>query len=129
MIYMEEKSLPLSQGKIKQTNEKWNFISKKKFVKILFEKRFNFDVWIELVQFYMENKGQLKEKNGDEIRLIYPLNCADPTTERWFHGHLSGREAEKVNFYWIDGSGDWRIKRFKFYSVYFTLDWRQFWFY
>ena len=21
---------------------------------------------------------------------------SDPTTERWFHGHLSGREAEKV---------------------------------
>jgi len=50
----------------------------------------------ELVQFYMENHGQLKEKNGEEISLVYPLNCADPTTERWFHGHLSGREAEKV---------------------------------
>jgi len=44
----------------------------------------------------MENHGQLKEKNGEEISLVYPLNCADPTTERWFHGHLSGREAEKV---------------------------------
>eukprot|EP00090_Calanus_glacialis_P004779 TRINITY_DN13583_c0_g1_i1.p1 TRINITY_DN13583_c0_g1~~TRINITY_DN13583_c0_g1_i1.p1 ORF type:complete len:630 (+),score=190.51 TRINITY_DN13583_c0_g1_i1:132-2021(+) len=50
----------------------------------------------ELVQFYMENQGQLREKNGEEIQLIFPLNCADPTTERWFHGHLSGREAEKV---------------------------------
>jgi len=50
----------------------------------------------ELVQFYTENQGQLREKNGEEIQLIYPLNCADPTTERWFHGHLSGREAEKV---------------------------------
>jgi len=50
----------------------------------------------ELVQFYMENLGQLKEKNGEEICLKYPLNCADPTTERWFHGHLSGKEAEKV---------------------------------
>jgi len=50
----------------------------------------------ELVQFYMENMGQLREKNGEEIQLIYPLNCADPTTERWFHGHLTGREAEKV---------------------------------
>jgi len=50
----------------------------------------------ELVQFYTENQGQLREKNGEEIQLVFPLNCADPTTERWFHGHLSGREAEKV---------------------------------
>jgi len=50
----------------------------------------------ELVLFYQENKGQLKEKSGEEIQLIFPLNCADPTTERWFHGHLTGREAEKV---------------------------------
>ena len=50
----------------------------------------------ELVLFYQENKGQLREKSGEEIQLIYPLNCADPTTERWFHGHLTGREAEKV---------------------------------
>lgn len=98
----------------------------------------------ELVQFYMEHHGQLKEKNGDVIELKYPLNCADPTSERWlslsthpsqffdcsllfswwlrfhksplfffffykklaciltchsarwFHGHLSGREAEKL---------------------------------
>ena len=26
----------------------------------------------------------------------YPLHCADPTTERWFHGHLAGKEAEKL---------------------------------
>lgn len=36
----------------------------------------------ELVQFYMENQGQLREKNGEVIELKYPLNCADPTTER-----------------------------------------------
>ena len=37
----------------------------------------------ELVQFYMENHGQLKERNSDDtIELKYPLNCADPTTER-----------------------------------------------
>ncbi|XP_076047900.1 tyrosine-protein phosphatase non-receptor type 11-like isoform X2 [Oratosquilla oratoria] len=50
----------------------------------------------ELVQYYMENQGQLKEKNGEIIELKFPLNCADPTTERWFHGHLSGREAENL---------------------------------
>ncbi|XP_043465171.1 tyrosine-protein phosphatase corkscrew-like isoform X1 [Leptopilina heterotoma] len=50
----------------------------------------------ELVQFYMENDGQLREKNGEVIELKYPLNCADPTTERWFHGHLSAKEAERL---------------------------------
>uniref|UniRef100_A0A6A7G379 protein-tyrosine-phosphatase n=1 Tax=Hirondellea gigas TaxID=1518452 RepID=A0A6A7G379_9CRUS len=50
----------------------------------------------ELVQFYMENQGQLKEKNGDVIELKFPLNCADPTTERWFHGQLSGKDAERM---------------------------------
>ncbi|XP_044577715.1 tyrosine-protein phosphatase corkscrew isoform X3 [Cotesia glomerata] len=50
----------------------------------------------ELVQYYMENGGQLREKNGEVIELKYPLNCADPTTERWFHGHLSAKEAERL---------------------------------
>ncbi|KAL0129795.1 hypothetical protein PUN28_001802 [Cardiocondyla obscurior] len=50
----------------------------------------------ELVQFYMENGGQLREKNGEIIELRFPLNCADPTTERWFHGHLSAKEAERL---------------------------------
>ncbi|CAM1308650.1 PTPN11 (predicted) [Pycnogonum litorale] len=50
----------------------------------------------ELVQYYMENQGQLREKNGEIIELRYPLHCADPTTERWFHGHMSGKEAEKL---------------------------------
>ncbi|XP_077260377.1 tyrosine-protein phosphatase non-receptor type 11 isoform X6 [Temnothorax americanus] len=50
----------------------------------------------ELVQFYMENGGQLREKNGEIIELKIPLNCADPTTERWFHGHLSAKEAERL---------------------------------
>jgi tyrosine-protein phosphatase non-receptor type 11 len=50
----------------------------------------------ELVQYYMEAQGQLREKHGEVIHLRFPLNCADPTTERWFHGHLSGREAEQM---------------------------------
>lgn len=37
----------------------------------------------ELVQYYMENQGQLKERNGVVIELKYPLNSEDPTTERW----------------------------------------------
>uniref|UniRef100_A0A8D8CRM6 protein-tyrosine-phosphatase n=1 Tax=Culex pipiens TaxID=7175 RepID=A0A8D8CRM6_CULPI len=50
----------------------------------------------ELVQYYMENGGQLKEKNGQIIELKQPLICAEPTTERWFHGNLSGKEAERL---------------------------------
>ena len=44
----------------------------------------------------MENRGTLKQKSGDAIDLVYPLNSDDPTTERWFHGHISGKEAEKM---------------------------------
>lgn len=37
----------------------------------------------ELVQFYMENQGQLREKNGGEIiELKFPFSCGDPLTER-----------------------------------------------
>uniref|UniRef100_A0A182XWZ7 protein-tyrosine-phosphatase n=7 Tax=Cellia TaxID=44534 RepID=A0A182XWZ7_ANOST len=36
----------------------------------------------ELVQYYMENGDQLKEKNGQIIELKQPLICAEPTTER-----------------------------------------------
>ncbi|XP_013186983.2 tyrosine-protein phosphatase non-receptor type 11 [Amyelois transitella] len=50
----------------------------------------------ELVQYYMDNQGQLREKNGSVIRLKTPLNCADPTTERWYHGQLTAKEAEKI---------------------------------
>ena len=36
----------------------------------------------ELVNFYIEHEGQLREKDGDVIFLKYPLECADPTNER-----------------------------------------------
>ncbi|KAG7477567.1 hypothetical protein MATL_G00071040 [Megalops atlanticus] len=50
----------------------------------------------ELVQYYTEQQDLLRERNGDVIELKYPLNCKDPTSERWYHGHLSGRDAEKM---------------------------------
>ncbi|XP_075972361.1 protein tyrosine phosphatase non-receptor type corkscrew [Anticarsia gemmatalis] len=50
----------------------------------------------ELVQYYMDNQCQLREKNGNIIRLKTPLNCADPTTERWYHGQLTAKEAERI---------------------------------
>jgi len=50
----------------------------------------------ELIQYYMENGDQLREKNGQVIELKQPLVCAEPTTERWFHVGLSGVDAEKI---------------------------------
>uniref|UniRef100_A0AAQ4Q2P4 protein-tyrosine-phosphatase n=1 Tax=Gasterosteus aculeatus aculeatus TaxID=481459 RepID=A0AAQ4Q2P4_GASAC len=50
----------------------------------------------ELVQYYTEQQDLLRERNGHVIELKYPLNCQDPTSERWYHGHLSGRDAEKL---------------------------------
>ena len=44
----------------------------------------------ELVQYYMENTGQLREKNGEIIELRYPYSCKEETRERWFHGSISG---------------------------------------
>ena len=37
----------------------------------------------ELVQFYTEQHDLLRERNGDVIELKYPLNCQDPTSERY----------------------------------------------
>jgi tyrosine-protein phosphatase non-receptor type 11 len=37
----------------------------------------------ELIQYYLDNPGQLKEKNGEIIKLVHPLHCGDPTTERY----------------------------------------------
>ncbi|KAK2193790.1 hypothetical protein NP493_5g05024 [Ridgeia piscesae] len=50
----------------------------------------------ELVEHYTENCGILKEKSGEIIQLKYPLLSADPTTERWFHGQIPGKMAEKL---------------------------------
>ncbi|XP_034466974.1 tyrosine-protein phosphatase non-receptor type 6 isoform X2 [Hippoglossus hippoglossus] len=50
----------------------------------------------ELVDYYTAESGILQDKDGTTIDLKYPLNCSDPTTERWYHGHLSGPNAEKL---------------------------------
>lgn len=39
----------------------------------------------ELVLYYTESRGQLREKTGETINLKYPLNSTDPTTERYCH--------------------------------------------
>ncbi|KAL5491000.1 hypothetical protein EMCRGX_G016213 [Ephydatia muelleri] len=50
----------------------------------------------ELVSYYIDNPGTLREKNGQVIELKTPLNCEEVTTERWYHAGLSGREAEMI---------------------------------
>ncbi|VDM10889.1 unnamed protein product [Wuchereria bancrofti] len=60
----------------------------------------------ELVQFYVENPGQLRERDGEIIVLKCPLVIppteavgwafSRPSTERWFHAGLSGPEAERL---------------------------------
>ncbi|CAH3141890.1 unnamed protein product, partial [Porites evermanni] len=48
----------------------------------------------ELILFYTDNPEKLREKNGQVIELKYALNSTDPTSERWFHGNMPGKEAE-----------------------------------
>ena len=36
----------------------------------------------ELVQYYMDKHGQLREKDGEIIELKFPLSSGDPTSER-----------------------------------------------
>ncbi|XP_066875875.1 tyrosine-protein phosphatase non-receptor type 11-like isoform X2 [Kogia breviceps] len=51
----------------------------------------------ELVQHYTgQCGGLLRERGGAPVELRHPLSCQDPTSERWYHGHLSGKEAEKL---------------------------------
>ncbi|KAG7475097.1 hypothetical protein JOB18_024011 [Solea senegalensis] len=50
----------------------------------------------ELVEYYTAENGILQDRDGTIIELKYPLNCSDPTTERWYHGHLSGPNAETL---------------------------------
>ncbi|XP_075919549.1 tyrosine-protein phosphatase non-receptor type 6-like [Petromyzon marinus] len=40
------------------------------------------------VEYHTQHSGQLRERSGDVIALVQPLNSADPTSERWYHGHM-----------------------------------------
>ncbi|KAF7469107.1 Hypothetical predicted protein [Marmota monax] len=50
----------------------------------------------ELVEYYTHQQGVLQDRDGTIIHLKYPLNCSDPTSERWYHGHMSGGQAEAL---------------------------------
>eukprot|EP00051_Salpingoeca_urceolata_P014240 m.180852 g.180852 ORF g.180852 m.180852 type:complete len:581 (-) comp18023_c1_seq5:373-2115(-) len=49
----------------------------------------------ELVDFYICG-GELLEADGTPIIIKKACVCTDPTNERWFHGNLSGQEAERL---------------------------------
>ena len=48
----------------------------------------------ELILYYTDNPGHLKEKSGSVIQLTSAINCEEVTAERWYHGGLTGRDAE-----------------------------------
>lgn len=50
----------------------------------------------ELVEYYRTQGGELKEKSGAIIQLLTPMLSEDPTTERWFHGGISGKDSESL---------------------------------
>lgn len=49
-----------------------------------------------LVQYYMDTPKSIKERSGGFIELLYPVRSNDPTTERWYHGPISSKEAERM---------------------------------
>lgn len=72
--------------KIQNTDEYYDLYGGEKFATLA-----------ELVHYYTLNPGQLKERNNkDSVYLKYPLISEDPTSERWFHGSISPKEAEKL---------------------------------
>lgn len=44
----------------------------------------------ELVEYYTQQQGSLQDKDGTIIDLRYPLNCSDPTTERYRESKVAG---------------------------------------
>jgi len=44
----------------------------------------------ELVEYYTQQQGSLQDKDGTIIDLRYPLNCSDPTTERYRESEAAG---------------------------------------
>jgi hypothetical protein len=51
---------------------------------------------MELVQHFTQNEVLRDKLDGSLIHLKYPLNCKEPTNERYFHGSISGTEAANL---------------------------------
>lgn len=52
----------------------------------------------DLVEHYMENKDQLVTNDGIPLLLKNPLTdpSSGPTSQRWYHGNISGKDAETI---------------------------------
>ena len=53
----------------------------------------------ELIQHYIDNPRQLRERDKDDgqfIELRQPIKSQEVTTERWYHGGIGGQEAETL---------------------------------
>lgn len=50
----------------------------------------------ELVEYFVQKEVLRDKSDGSMLVLKYPLNCNDPTNERYFHGAISGSEAENL---------------------------------
>lgn len=65
----------------------------------------HFQTLTQLVKYYVLNRLQLTDKDGDIFELKWPLYSSNPPTELWFHGSISGAEAEElVRNHGVDGS-------------------------
>ena len=72
MIFLFRRNGEVTHIKIQNTGDFYDLYGGEKFATLA-----------ELVQYYMEKQGQLKERNGDVIELKFPVNSEDPTTERY----------------------------------------------
>jgi len=50
----------------------------------------------DLVQHYMDNPDHLQTAEGVALNLKYPMPEDTPTRERWFHGSISGHDAQQI---------------------------------
>eukprot|EP00040_Diaphanoeca_grandis_P010516 m.53851 g.53851 ORF g.53851 m.53851 type:complete len:558 (+) comp21829_c0_seq1:100-1773(+) len=56
-----------------------------------------FATLFELIEHYRDPSSPgLKEAKGKLLELKYPVLSTDPTTERWFHGQLGGKDSERL---------------------------------
>ena len=72
LIYCFRRETDVTHIKIQSTEDFYDLYGGEKFASLA-----------ELVQFYNEKHGQLRQSNGEIIELKYPLPCADPTSERF----------------------------------------------
>lgn len=65
----------------------------------------HFKTLTQLVKYYIKNQLKLTDKDKDVFELKWPLKFSKSPTERWFHGSISGAEAEETIIrYGVNGS-------------------------